>query len=250
MSTSSRRQAANRYSGRRRRPKSHMPVVTSAATLAVIAVSGLNIPRALGSVHADGTASLSLASQDSAKAKAAALRAQVLAEQAARASRLQRAVDQASLVSVAQQRVSAARAAAVAAERARPKWVLPVLGFRLTAGFGESSGLWSHRHTGQDFACPTGTPVRAVGDGVIIFAGWDGAYGRKIIVKHADGVETWYAHLSAFVRTSGKVEAGDVIGRVGSTGNTTGPHLHLEVRPTPDDPIPPLQWLRAQGVDV
>ena len=249
MSTSSRRQAENRYSGRRRRPKSHMPVVTSAATLAVVAVSGLNIPRALGSVHGEGTASLSLASS-SAQAKADALRAQIRAEQAARASRLQRAVDQASAVSAAAQRQAAARTAAIAAEKARPKWVLPVLGFRLTAGFGESSGLWSHRHTGQDFACPTGTPVRAVGDGVIIFAGWDGAYGRKIIVRHADGLETWYAHLSAFVRTSGKVQAGDVIGKVGSSGNTTGPHLHFEVRPSPDDPIPPLQWLRQHGVDV
>jgi murein DD-endopeptidase MepM/ murein hydrolase activator NlpD len=227
-----------------------MPAVTSAATLAVIAVSGLNIPRALGSVHGDGTAALSLTSADSATAKATALRAQILAEQAARASRLQRAVDQAAAISTAQARRAAARQAAIRAEKLRPKWVLPVLGFRLTAGFGEASGLWSHRHTGQDFACPTGTPVRAVGDGVIISAGWDGAYGRKIIIRHADGTETWYAHLSAFVRTSGAVRAGDVIGRVGSSGNTTGPHLHLEVRLTPDDPIPPLQWLRAHGIDV
>lgn len=143
-----------------------------------------------------------------------------------------------------------AKAIAAAKEAARPKWVLPVTSYHLTASFGESSGLWASSHTGQDFAAPTGTPVHSVGDGVIISAGWDGAYGRKIAVRHVDGTVTWYCHLSAFVRTSGRVKAGDVIGRVGSTGNTTGPHLHLEVRPGGGAPINPVPWLRAHGVQV
>jgi murein DD-endopeptidase MepM/ murein hydrolase activator NlpD len=228
-----------------------MPAVTSAATLAVIAVSGLNLPRALGSVHSADSLALSSSGTTSTAQKAAeALRLQIRAEQAARASRLQRAVSQASALSAAEARKLAARKAAIAAIKARPKWVLPVIGARLTAGFGDSSGLWSHRHTGQDFACPTGTPVRAIGDGVIIAAGWEGAYGRKIEVRHPDGTVTWYAHLSAFVRTTGAVKAGDVIGRVGSSGNVTGPHLHFEVRPGGGEPIPPLQWMRAHGIDV
>jgi murein DD-endopeptidase MepM/ murein hydrolase activator NlpD len=142
----------------------------------------------------------------------------------------------------------AAEAAKAAAEAAKPDWVKPVLNFSLSAGFGESSGLWSHRHTGQDFAAPVGTPVRAIGDGKIISATWDGAYGRKIIVEHTDGTVSWYAHLSAFVQTSGAVRAGDVIGRVGSTGNSTGAHLHLEIRPDGGDPVPPIQWLARHGV--
>ena len=114
--------------------------------------------------------------------------------------------------------------------------MLPVSGFRLTAGFGEY-GLWSSSHTGQDFACAYGTPVHAVGDGRIIFAAYDGAYGNKIVIEHEDGTVTWYAHMDSFVRTSGTVQAGDVIGRVGMTGNTTGAHLHLEVRPHDGAPV-------------
>jgi murein DD-endopeptidase MepM/ murein hydrolase activator NlpD len=125
--------------------------------------------------------------------------------------------------------------------------VLPILHYRLTAGFGEV-GLWSHAHTGQDLAAPTGTPVRAVGDGTVIFAAWDGAYGNKIAIQHPDGTVTWYAHLSAYVVRSGKVKAGQLIGKVGSTGNTTGPHLHFEVRPHNGGPIPPLAWLTAHGI--
>ena len=127
--------------------------------------------------------------------------------------------------------------------------MLPVLGFRLTAGFGDY-GLWSSSHTGQDFACGYGTPVHAAGDGKIIFASYDGAYGNKIAIRHPDGTVTWYAHLSAFVRTSGMVKAGDLIGRVGTTGNTTGAHLHFEVRPHDGAPVPPLTWLRQHGIRI
>jgi murein DD-endopeptidase MepM/ murein hydrolase activator NlpD len=140
------------------------------------------------------------------------------------------------------------RRARLAAEQARPLWVIPIQHYRLTAGFGDY-GLWSHAHTGQDFAAPIGTPVHALGDGVIIFASYDGAYGNKIVIQHKDGLLTWYAHLSAFEAAVGdKVQAGQLIGRVGNTGNTTGPHLHLEIRPHNDIPVDPLPWLRAHGI--
>jgi murein DD-endopeptidase MepM/ murein hydrolase activator NlpD len=88
-----------------------------------------------------------------------------------------------------------------------------------------------------------------LGDGAIIFAAYDGAYGNKIAIQHAGGLVTWYAHLSAFeVKVGEKVKAGQLIGLVGSTGNTTGPHLHLEIRPTADIPVDPLPWLRAHGI--
>ena len=92
----------------------------------------------------------------------------------------------------------------------------------------------------------------AAGSGVVTYAGWDGAYGYVVRLLHADGVATWYAHLSRIdTATGAHVNAGDVIGLVGSTGNTTGPHLHLEVRvgasqTTSGTPIDPLTWLREQ----
>ena len=238
-----------RSRGRHRRPKNTGgPAYVTAATLAAFTVSGMNVPGAIGDARqaASSTSATGTATSDGARATFAAvqLRNTLAAQQEARASRLRSA--QAEAVAAYRR---AAREARIAAEKARPKWVLPVSGFRLTAGFGEY-GLWSSSHTGQDFACAYGTPVRSVGDGRIIFAAYDGAYGNKIAVEHPDGTVSWYAHLDSFVRTSGTVQAGDVIGRVGMTGNTTGAHLHMEVRPHDGPPVPPLTWLRAHGVKI
>ncbi|GAB3415024.1 M23 family metallopeptidase [Flindersiella endophytica] len=128
-------------------------------------------------------------------------------------------------------------------------WVLPVSGYRLTAGFGDGGSLWSNNHTGQDFAAPLGTPVRSVGAGEIISAAYDGPYGNKIEVRHLDGTVTWYCHLSGYAQKSGYVAPGEVIGYLGSTGNSTGPHLHFEVRPDDGDPIDPMPWLRDLGLN-
>ncbi|STZ51209.1 peptidase [Neisseria dentiae] len=85
-------------------------------------------------------------------------------------------------------------------------------------------------HTGIDYAAPTGTPIRATADGVLTFKGWQGGYGNTVILQHSNGIETLYAHMSAFSSAGGQVKAGEVIGYVGSTGRSTGPHLHYEVR--------------------
>ncbi len=86
-------------------------------------------------------------------------------------------------------------------------------------------------HLGVDFAAPTGTPVRTVGDGVVQFAGWQGGYGNIVVVQHANQQQTAYAHLSRIdVRKGQKIEQGEFIGAVGSTGASTGPHLHFEFR--------------------
>ncbi|MFD7923796.1 M23 family metallopeptidase [Streptomyces sp. NPDC059740] len=127
---------------------------------------------------------------------------------------------------------------------------LPVTGYTLTAGFGQAGDMWSADHTGQDFAVPTGTPIKAVHSGTITSAGWAGSYGYRIVLTLDDGTELWFCHMSSMVRTSGHVNTGDVIGRVGATGNVTGPHLHLEVRPGGGDPIDPMPWLRAHGLEV
>ncbi|WP_030673935.1 M23 family metallopeptidase [Streptomyces rimosus] len=147
---------------------------------------------------------------------------------------------------------AAARAKAEAERRAElaRSYVSPLTSYTLTAGFGQAGDRWVANHTGLDFAAPTGTPVKAVHGGTITQAGWSGAYGYRIVLTTDDGTELWFCHLSSIVRASGKVAAGDVIGRVGATGNVTGPHLHLEVRPGGGAPVDPKPWLREHGLDV
>ncbi|WP_020574734.1 M23 family metallopeptidase [Actinopolymorpha alba] len=138
------------------------------------------------------------------------------------------------------------------ADRKSRNWVLPLASYHLTGRFGQSGRRWSSFHHGLDFAAPSGTPIRAVGNGRIIAAGWAGAYGNHLEVRHSDGTVTWYAHMSRYARTSGKVKAGTVIGYVGATGNVTGPHLHLEVHPNGgglSDAINPVNWLKRKGLN-
>ncbi|HWR77629.1 MAG TPA: peptidoglycan DD-metalloendopeptidase family protein [Thiobacillus sp.] len=108
---------------------------------------------------------------------------------------------------------------------------------RVTSSFSNSRKhpvFGFHRaHTGVDFGAPTGTRVKATGDATVVFAGRKGGYGNLVILRHGNGYETYYAHLSAFasgVRTGRAVDQGQVIAYVGSTGASTGPHLHYEVR--------------------
>lgn len=122
------------------------------------------------------------------------------------------------------------------AARSRPlpaeKWVQPVQGRSVTTPFGKRGSMWSSgAHTGADIAAPAGTPVRAVAAGRVSSAGSAGAYGQRVCVVHRPGFETWYCHLSKMNVPAGRhISAGTVIGAVGETGNTTGPHLHLELR--------------------
>lgn len=118
----------------------------------------------------------------------------------------------------------------------------------------KAGALWSKGyHTGVDFAVPTGTSVKAVGSGQVVSAGWEGSFGYQVVIRHADGRYTQYAHLSAIsVRDGQSVGAGQRIGRSGSTGNSTGPHLHFEVRTGPGfgSDVDPVAYLRAGGVRI
>lgn len=108
--------------------------------------------------------------------------------------------------------------------------VLPITG-TISSRYGVSSRIRSSNHTGLDIAAPTGTPIQVVSDGTVISAQYTGSYGNLVKVDHGNGVETWYAHTSRMYVTAGqKVKAGDTIAAVGSTGNSTGPHLHFEIR--------------------
>lgn len=143
----------------------------------------------------------------------------------------------------------AVRADRYADQIAADAWQLPLQGYRITAQFGYSSSLWADTHTGLDMAAPYGTPVVSVANGVVRSAGWDGSYGNKVAVTLEDGTEVWYAHLSSISVTAGEpVSAGQQVGAVGSTGNSTGDHLHLEVRPGAGDPVDPFAALQAHGL--
>jgi murein DD-endopeptidase MepM/ murein hydrolase activator NlpD len=119
----------------------------------------------------------------------------------------------------------------------------------LTSGFGTRLDPFTRSlafHSGVDFRAPTGTPVRATASGTVIEAGTNGGYGRMVEIDHGNGVSTRYAHLSSIAVSEGdKIALGQVIGAVGSTGRSTGPHLHYEVR-IDDDAADPLRFLRAQ----
>ncbi|MER6613220.1 M23 family metallopeptidase [Streptomyces xantholiticus] len=133
-------------------------------------------------------------------------------------------------------------------EALRPKFMLPVKLHQLSAYYGQSGVNWMSLHTGIDFPVQYGTPVMAATDGTVRTQ-WNGAYGNMAIVTAADGTETWYCHLSSTKIRSGSVKAGDVIAYSGNSGNSTGPHLHFEVRPGGGAAIDPLPWLRSHGID-
>jgi murein DD-endopeptidase MepM/ murein hydrolase activator NlpD len=128
--------------------------------------------------------------------------------------------------------------------------VMMISGYHITATFGQGGGRWARTHTGTDFAAPIGTPIYSVMKGVVLSAQFAGAYGRQVRIRHEDGTETWYNHMSKFTVSPGEtVYAGDQVGAVGVTGNTTGPHLHFEVRPHGGDPVDPIPWLRQHGLN-
>jgi murein DD-endopeptidase MepM/ murein hydrolase activator NlpD len=144
----------------------------------------------------------------------------------------------------------AAAAAELARERAANPVKLMIHGYRITATFGQGGSRWSRLHTGTDFAAPIGTRIGAVMKGEVISAEFAGAYGRRVEIRHEDGTVTWYCHMSEFTVSVGDyVYAGDQVGSVGMTGNTTGPHLHFEVHPDGGDAIDPMPWLRDHGLD-
>ncbi|MET8623188.1 M23 family metallopeptidase [Kitasatospora sp. NPDC004669] len=134
------------------------------------------------------------------------------------------------------------------AEPAKPKVVMPVAQHGLGELFGAAGTHWAKLHTGIDFPVDGGSEVYAVTDGTIRTQ-WNPFYGYMSILKMNDGTEAWFCHLRAYKVRKGPVKQGDVIAFVGSSGNSTGPHLHFEIRPPGSGPVDPLPWFLANGLD-
>ncbi|MFI8308396.1 peptidoglycan DD-metalloendopeptidase family protein [Streptomyces sp. NPDC085927] len=130
----------------------------------------------------------------------------------------------------------------------------PVPGGGLGTAYKVAGSMWSSGyHTGVDFAVPTGTSLKAVGAGTVVSAGWAGSYGNQVVIKLDDGHYAQYAHLSSLSVSAGQtVSGGQQVGLSGSTGNSTGPHLHFEIRTTPNygSDLDPVSYLRGKGVSI
>lgn len=138
-----------------------------------------------------------------------------------------------------------ARASRSAARGPLHRWVRPNYG-PLSSPFGYR---WGRLHAGIDLAGPYGSPILAATDGCITYAGPEAGFGEVMKLTDWDGTETWYGHMSAFVKTSGCVKAGQEIARIGAAGDATGAHLHFEVH-VGGVPIDPIPFLAKRGVYI
>ncbi|UQX03356.1 M23 family metallopeptidase [Streptomyces sp. RerS4] len=185
-------------------------------------------------------------------AEAVAAQAQAEAEAKQKAAEAKRAAQ------AAEAKVKAERAAAEAKakeeERKRSNTFVAPVDSYVSTQYGAGGGMWSSgSHTGIDFAVGQGTSVRSVGAGTIVEAGWGGAYGNNVVIRHNDGTYTQYGHLfSVNVSVGQQVGAGTVIGLSGNTGNSSGAHLHFEARTgaTYGSDMDPLAYLRNHGVSI
>ncbi|MDW8809885.1 M23 family metallopeptidase [Streptomyces scabiei] len=145
-----------------------------------------------------------------------------------------------------------------AAAKKAASWVSPVKGYKLSARFAQAGNMWSAKHSGQDFAVKSGTAVAAAHGGTVVKAGGNGAgdgpaYGNAVVIKHGNGTFSQYAHLSKVgVKVGQVVKTGQRIAFSGNTGNSSGPHLHFEIRTTANygSAIDPVAFLRTKGVRV
>ncbi|PNG20418.1 M23 family metallopeptidase [Streptomyces cahuitamycinicus] len=212
-------------------------------TRATVLAAGLGVSVALGA----GVASAA----DTTAASGAASAVQAQAAVQAKAAKAE---------AVKAEKAAVAKKAAVkkAAAKATPSWVDPVKKYKLSASFAQNGGMWQSTHSGQDFAVPSGTQVVATHGGTVVKAGGNGAgdgpaYGNAVVIKHGNGTYSQYAHLSKVtVRIGQIVKTGQEIAKSGNTGNSSGPHLHFEIRTTPNygSAVDPVKFLRAKGVTV
>ncbi|MFD4577884.1 M23 family metallopeptidase [Streptomyces sp. NPDC058417] len=199
--------------------------------------------------------------EEQADVQAGAAEAAAVAQEAAERRTAERQEARAAQQRLLEERLAADKARQERAERKRPapgapvtagSVVLPLADVKLSARFGDKGELWSSgEHTGLDFVAPTGTELMAVHDATVTRVTSGGALGNHTVLRLEDGTEVRYSHQdSVAVEEGQKVKAGEVIGAVGDTGNTTGPHLHLEVVDAAGDFIDPEAWFAEQGLSL
>ncbi|MEU5825080.1 M23 family metallopeptidase [Streptomyces sp. NPDC047803] len=222
--------------------------------------TGLSQILAIENTLADRIESQATAQQHLADAAEKEAAAKAKAKKKAAEAKKQAAAKAAKVKAAAKAKAEAAREASARAGRSTARtalgasYRLPVAGSYVTTGYKSSGSLWSSgSHSGIDFHAASGSSVVAVGAGTVVEAGWGGAYGNNIVLRMTDGTYTQYGHLSSIgVAVGQSVAAGQQIGLSGSTGNSTGPHLHFEARTTPSygSDMDPVAYLRAHGVGV
>ncbi|WP_406421120.1 M23 family metallopeptidase [Streptomyces sp. NBC_00873] len=192
--------------------------------------------------------------QNAADAEAKAAEEKAAAEKAAAEAKQKQDIAAAKAEAEKKKAEEAAKAKAEAERLAKlaASYAIPTSSYTITSTFGQAGSMWSSgHHTGLDFAAPTGTPIKAIHTGTIKSAGWSGSYGYRTVLELEDGTELWFCHQSSIDVSAGqKVTTGETIGRVGATGNVTGPHLHLEVHTPSGTGIDPMTWLRDKGLTV
>ncbi|ROQ68068.1 peptidase M23-like protein [Streptomyces sp. 840.1] len=223
-----------------------------AAGLGTSMVLGAGAAFAAGTTGTAGTATLasattadSVAEQAAAQGKAAKHTAEKKADAAKKKA------------AAAKKKAEAKKKAAKKAAK-KSRWETPVHHYELSASYGTDGSRWAHKHSGQDFAVPIGTKVEAAHNGTVVKTGGNGAgdgpaYGNAVVIKHSDGRYSQYAHLSKIdVHVGQHVKKGQKIALSGNTGNSSGPHLHFEIRNTPNygSAINPVNYLHKVGVTV
>ncbi|MFF9688873.1 M23 family metallopeptidase [Streptomyces sp. NPDC014623] len=230
--------------------QSRRPSMSRASGAVVAAGLGASMVFGAGAAFASGTtdtaalagavtAADSVAQQATAQGKAAA---------AAKADKAEKAA--------AGKKAAAEKKAA--AKKKAASWEAPVDKYVLSATYGTGGARWASKHSGQDFAVPIGTKVEAAHSGRVVKAGPNGAgdgpaYGNAVVIKHANGKYSQYAHLSKIgVNVGDRVKTGEKIALSGNTGNSSGPHLHFEIRTSPNygSAINPVSYLKAEHVHI
>ncbi|WP_369249686.1 M23 family metallopeptidase [Streptomyces sp. R41] len=247
--------------GKHRRPSRVKRTTTNAVGVAALATTGVIGTLAAPALAADTSAEqtgltpiITIGDTLAEKIDAQAVAQQHAADEAAAQKKAEEAARKEAAKRAKEAREAKERAARAAERKRLNTFVLPITGSYISTGYKAGGSLWSSgSHTGVDFHAASGTSVHAVGSGTVVTAGWGGAYGNQVVIKMHDGTYTMYGHLSSIGVSVGQtVTPGQQIALSGSTGNTTGPHLHFEARTTAEygSDIDPVAYLRSHGVNV
>ncbi|MFK4065356.1 M23 family metallopeptidase [Streptomyces sp. NPDC029674] len=266
--------AFTRATGKHRRPSRLTRTTANVAGVAALTTTGvigglaapaLAAPDEAAMEHTGLTQAVSVGDSLAASIDAQAAAQQQAADDAAAAKQAEEAAKkkaaeekrkaEAEAKAKAKKEREAKERAAREAERKRLNtYVSPISGSYVSTGYQTGGAMWSSgSHTGVDFHAASGTSVHAVGSGTVVEAGWGGAYGNNVVIKMNDGTYTQYGHMSSLSVTVGQaVTPGQQIGLSGSTGNSSGPHLHFEARTGAEygSDIDPVAYLRSHGVNV